>query len=169
MANSAAPLVNIFGTTDHLIPLILDDLSDVESRTRARGAEGPSIAWHLGHLLSYRCQGLQMLGQPDANPYEKAFGSSPATDGGDYPTAAELSEQWGNVSERFMAALSSATEETLATPVSGGAHAEESVRDKMAFLAFHEGYHIGSIAALQKTIGKASPPEKIMAAMQGGA
>ena len=169
MANSAAPLMNIFGTTDHLIPLILDDLSDVESRTRARGDDGPSIAWHLGHLLSYRCQGLQMMGQSEANPYETAFGSSPATDGGDYPTTAELSEQWRRVSERFMAALSSATEEALATPVSGGAHAEESVRDKIAFLAFHEGYHMGSIAALQKTIGKSSPPEKIMAAMQGGA
>ena len=168
MANSAAPLMNIFGTTDHLIPLILDDLSDSESRARARGEHGPSIAWHLGHLLSYRHQGLQMLGQTDDNPYEAAFGSSPATAGGGYPTTAELSEQWSRVGEQFMGALSSATEEALAAPVRGGAHAAESVRDKIAFIAFHEGYHLGSIAALQKTIGKSSPPEKIMAAMQTG-
>ena len=51
MANSAAPLMNIFGTTDHLIPLILDDLSDAVARTRARDEEGPSIAWHLGPPL----------------------------------------------------------------------------------------------------------------------
>ena len=50
MANSTAPLMHVSGTADHLIPLILDDLSEVESRTRARGADGPSIAWHLGHL-----------------------------------------------------------------------------------------------------------------------
>jgi hypothetical protein len=37
MANSAAPLMNIFGTTDYLIPLVLDDLSDADARTRARG------------------------------------------------------------------------------------------------------------------------------------
>ena len=164
MANSAAPLVNIFGITDHVIPLILDDLSDSEARTRARGEDGPSIAWHLGHLLSYRHQGLQMLDRTTDNPYEAAFGSSPATDGADYPTAAELSEQWSRVSDRFMGALTSATDEAFAAPVSDGAHAEESVRDKIAFLAFHEGYHMGSIAALQKTIGKSSPPEKIMAA-----
>ena len=166
MANSAAPLMNIFGTTDHLIPLILDDLSDAVARTRARDEEGPSIAWHLGHLLSYRHVGLQMLSQADDNPYETMFASSPATDGRDYPTTAELSEQWSSVSERFMSALASATEEALAAPVSGGPHAEECVRDKLAFLAFHEGYHLGSIAALQKALGQSSPPEKIMAAMK---
>jgi hypothetical protein len=36
MANSAAPLMNIFGTTDYLIPLILEGLSDADARTRAR-------------------------------------------------------------------------------------------------------------------------------------
>ena len=187
MANSAAPLMNIFGTTDHLIPLILDDLSDAESRVRARGDDGPSIAWHLGHLLSYRHQGLQLLGQADGNPYEEAFERSPATDGRDYPTelseqwsrvstrflgaissATELSEQWSRVSTRFLGAISSATEEAITAPVTGGAHAEESVCDKIAFLAFHEGYHIGGIAALQKTIGKSTPAEKIVAAMKGG-
>ena len=166
MANSAAPLMNIFGTTDHLIPLILDDLSDVDARTRARDDEGPSIVWHLGHLLSYRHKMLQWLGQSEANPYESAFGSTPATDGRDYPTTAELSEQWSYVSERFMGALASASEEALAAPVQGGPHAEECVRDKIAFFAFHEGYHLGSIATLQKALGKHSPPEKIMAAMQ---
>ncbi len=166
MANSAAPLMNIFGTTDHLIPLILDDLSDAVARTRARDEEGPSIAWHLGHLLSYRHVGLQMLSQADDNPYETMFASSPATDGRDYPTTAELSEQWSSVSGRFMSALASATEEALDAPVSGGPHAEECVRDKIAFIAFHEGYHLGSIAALQKALGQSSPPEKIMAAMK---
>ncbi len=168
MTNSAAPLMKIFGTTDQLIPLILHDLSDSESRTRARSEEGPSIAWHLGHLLSYRYQGLQILGQPDNNPYEVAFGSSPATDGGDYPTTAELSEKWNRLSERFTATLTSVTEQALSAPVGDGAHAEKNVRDRIAFLAFHEGYHMGSIAALQKTIGKSSPPEKIMAAMKAG-
>ena len=67
-----------------------------------------------------------------------------------------------------MGALSSATDEALAAPVGSGPHAEDSVRDKFAFTAFHEGYHLGGIAALQKTIGKSSPPEKIMAAMQTG-
>ena len=168
MANSAAPLMNIFGTTDHLIPLILDDLSDAESRVRARGDEGPSIAWHLGHLLSYRHQGLQLLGQADDNPYEEAFERSPATDGRDYPTTTELSEQWSRVSTRFLGAISSATEEAITAPITSGVHAEKSVCDQIAFLAFHEGYHIGGIAALQKTIGKSTPAEKIVAAMKGG-
>jgi uncharacterized damage-inducible protein DinB len=167
MANSAASLMTIFGTTDYLIPLIVEDLSDADARARAREGDGPSIAWHLGHLLSYRVNGLNLLGQTVDNPYEAAFGTSPATDGRDYPTTAELGAQWASVSERFMAALGSATEEDLQAPAPGGAHAEECVRDKFAFFAFHEGYHTGSIAALQKELGKSSPPKKIMAAMKG--
>jgi uncharacterized damage-inducible protein DinB len=167
MANSAAPLMNVFGTTDHLIPLILEGLSDADARTRAREGNGPSIAWHLGHLLSYRSTGLKLLGQDADNPYEAAFGSSPATDGRDYPTTAELGAQWDSVSERFTAALATATDEELQAPAPGGAHAEDCVRDTLAFFAFHEGYHMGSIAALQKALGKSSPPEKIMAAMKG--
>lgn len=166
MANTAAPLVNIFGTTDHLIPLILDDLSDPDARQRARGTDGPSIAWHLGHLLSYRHQGLRLLGEADENPYTETFEDHPATDGRDYPTTTELGKRWDQASKRFLGALSAATEEVLAAPVSG-AHQEQSVRDKIAFLAFHEGYHMGAIAALQKSIGQDTPPEKIVAAMKG--
>ena len=36
MANSAAPLLHIFGITDYLIPLVLEDLSDSDP---ARGHE----------------------------------------------------------------------------------------------------------------------------------
>jgi uncharacterized damage-inducible protein DinB len=158
--------MNIFGTTDHLIPLILDDLSDADARERARDGAGPSIVWHLGHLLSYRHMGLRLLNQADENPYEASFGSSPASDGQDYPTTVELSEQWGRVSERFLTVLSGATDEALSAPVPGGPHAEECVRDKLAFMAFHEGYHMGSIATLQKELGQDTPPEKISAAMK---
>ena len=135
--------------------------------TSDRSELGPSIAWHLGHLLSYRSNGLKLLGHDADNPYKLAFGSSPATDGRDYPTAAELGAQWTSLSQQFMAALASATDEDLQAPVPSGAHAEECVQDKFAFFAFHEGYHIGSITALQKEFGKSSPPEKIMAAMKG--
>ena len=100
------------------------------------------------------------------NPYEAAFANSPATDGSDYPTVAELTSQWKDVGERFTTALSSASDEKLAAPVGAGPHAEQSVRDQIAFLAFHEGYHMGSVAALQKTIDKSTPAEKIVAAMK---
>ena len=43
MSNTAAPLLSIFGTTDHIVPLVLEDLTEAEARTRARGDEGPSI------------------------------------------------------------------------------------------------------------------------------
>ena len=168
MANSAAPLMNIFGTTDHLIPLILDDLSDAESRVRARETRGRRSPGTWVTSSRTATKGCNCLGQADDNPYEEAFERSPATDGRDYPTTTELSEQWSRVSTRFLGAISSATEEAITAPITSGVHAEKSVCDQITFLGFHEGYHLGGIAPLQKTIGKSTPAEKIVAAMKGG-
>ncbi len=167
MTDLTTPLANIFATTDQLIPLVLDQLTDRMSRTRARDDEGPSISWHLGHLLHYRCTALDLLGMDAANPYRAPFFDNAATDGANYPTVAELREQWAAVSARLLDALAKAGDDALAAPVSGGAHAEQTVLDKLAFTAFHEGYHMGGIAAIQKQLGLQSPPEKIMAQMTG--
>ena len=169
MPNTAAPLQSVFGTTDRVVPLVLEDLTDAESRVRARGDAGPSIAWHLGHLLSYRSQAIRLLGQDADNPFETRFGATGATSGDDYPTVSELQRQWADVSGRLHEALGGVSEAALVAPVGAGPHAEQTVQDNLAFVAFHEGFHLGGIAAIQKTLGKQTPAEKIMAAMQANA
>jgi uncharacterized damage-inducible protein DinB len=54
------------------------------------------------------------------------------------------------------------TEEALDAPVEG-VHDERTLRDKLAFLAFHEGYHLGAIGAMRKAMGHRGPAERIMA------
>ena len=149
--------------TDFLMPLVLDDLSDEQARERSRGEEGPSIAWTVGHLLPYRVHVLGLLGEERENPYEARFGSVAASEGSDYPSLAELSEAWSSVGDDFRNVLTSKSEEELDFVSEGGAHDERSLRDQIVFFAWHEGYHLGAIGTMRKSLGLLGPAEKVMA------
>jgi len=167
MSDTAKTLMGTFGTTDFLVPLVLEDLSEEDARKRSRDGEGPPIAWIVGHLLHYRYFVMNLLGQERANPQEDTF-TQAATDGTDYPTIGELQEQLGTLGPDFHAALMSQTEEDW--DASGTrAQDERSLRDQVIFFAWHEGDHMGALGALRKDMGYPGPAEKVMAAREAGA
>jgi uncharacterized damage-inducible protein DinB len=157
-----------FGTTDFLIPVVLEDLSEEDARKRSRDGEGPSIAWTVGHLMHYRYYVMSMLGDEHVDPAGETF-TQAATDGSDYPMLGELQEQWAALGSDFQAALMSKTEEEWDAQGTGEAHDERSLRDQVTFYAWHEGYHMGALGALRKEMGYPGPAEKVMAAREAGA
>ena len=167
MSDTAKTLMGTFGMTDFLVPLVLEDLSDEDARKRSRDGDGPSITWMIGHLMHYRCYVMSMLGDERVDPAGETF-TQAATDGSDYPTTAELQEQWGALASDFQAALMSKTEDDWNAPGTG-AHDEKSLRDQVTFLAWHEGYHMGALGALRKEMGYPGPAEKVMVAREAGA
>ena len=169
MSGTVETLMGLFGMTDFLMPLVLDDLSDEQARTRSRGGEGPSIAWTVGHLLYYRTHVLSLLGEQRENPYDEKFSNSAATDGSDYPSVADLSEAWQSVGDDFRTVLTSKSEEELDFVSEGGAHDEKSLRDQVVFFAWHEGYHLGALGAIRKSLGLLGPAERVMALREADA
>lgn len=161
MSGTTQTLMGIFGTTDFLVPLVLEDLSEEEARLRSRDGAGPSITWSIGHLLHYRYYLLGMLGAPRDNPHGDTFSES-ATDGDGYPAMAELESEWGDVAKAFRDALSSKTEEEWSAPGTGW-HDEKSLRDQVTFLAWHEGYHLGAVGVMRKEMGYLGTAEKVRA------
>ena len=152
------------GTTNMLMPLVLGDVSDTQSRQRTRDGAGPSIAWEVGHMLAYRCQLIQLLGTPKESPFVAAFSTTSATDGSDYPTVAEFREGWEQTRSELQQALDVATEATVRGAAAGpGPHAGRSVLDAVAFFVFHEAYHMGALGAIRKSIGLPGPAELVMA------
>ncbi len=164
MNEGAKTLLGVSGTVDFLMPLVLADLSDEQARKRSRGDAGPSIAWTVGHLLHYRCNAMKLVGHTRDNPYAARFDTTAASDGSDYPTIAALLDEWRQVGEEFRSAIGRVSEQTLDAPAAGGAHDEQGVRDKLAFFAFHEGYHLGVIGTIRKALGLPGPAERVMAA-----
>jgi uncharacterized damage-inducible protein DinB len=168
MSRTTQTLMGTFGMTDYLMPMVLEDLSDEDARRRARGDEGPSIAWTVGHLLHYRLHVMGLLGRPaQENPYAERFGKADATGGSDYPTVSELREQWDSVAQDLRALLDATSDEDF-DKHGEGPHAERSLRDQVTFFAWHEGYHMGAIGAQLKALGYLGPAEKVMAARSKG-
>ena len=167
MSDTSKTLMGTFVTTDFLVPLVLEDLSEDDARKRSRDGEGPSIAWIVGHLLHYRHFVMNLLGHDRVNPHGETF-TQTATDGSAYPTVGELQEQWEALRSDFQAALMSQTEEDW--DASGtGAHDERSLRDQVIFFAWHEGYHMGALGALRKDMGYPGPAEKVISTREAGA
>lgn len=162
MAESTA-LAGLFGTTDFMVPIVLGGLKDEQARHRPRGEGGPSIAWTVGHLLHYRISALKRLGVTRENPFGDDFGTGSATDGSDYPTVAELKSAWEEVSTEFMAGISGVTEEALDVVLEDGWSPDQTLRDQIVFLAWHEGYHLGAIGQMRKTMGLPGPAEAVQA------
>jgi uncharacterized damage-inducible protein DinB len=163
MDGSAKTLAGLYGMTEFMIPMVLDDLSDDEACARPRGEGGPSIVWTIGHLLSYRIFMLKRFGSELDDPYAEKFRDAPATDGSDYPSMAELRAAWEAVSGDFMDAVSSLSEEQLDAPLEDGWHEEQVLRDQVVFFAWHEGYHMGAIGQVRKALGLLGPAERVMA------
>lgn len=151
-----------FRLTDYLVPMALEDVTDEDARKRARGDEGPSIAWLVGHMLHYRYHVMSLLGVNRPDPWKERFASAEATDGSGYPTVAELREAWDAVADEFAEAMASKTDADFERPVEGP-HDEETLRDQLVFYAWHEGYHMGALGAQLKRLGYLGPAEKVMA------
>ena len=154
-----------FRTTHHILSLALADLDDASARRRTRGTDGPSIAWTVGHLLDHRFKVLQLLGVERESPYTAQFGRTAATSGEEYPSVESLRRQWAEVHADLEAAFDNAPSDLLDRQLPGsGAHGESSIRDKLAFYAWHEGYHTGVIGAARKALGLQGPAELVAAA-----
>ena len=160
-------LMSIFRTTHNVLQLSLADLDDPTARRRTRGNSGPSITWTVGHLLDHRFRVLQLLGVDRASPYASDFAETPATAGTNYPTLEALREQWAQVHADLEAAFAHAPAGLADRPLPGaGAHGETRIRDRLAFYAWHEGYHTGVIGAARKAFDLPGPAELVRAASQ---
>jgi uncharacterized damage-inducible protein DinB len=130
----------------------LEGISHEES-LRAPEPGGNSLNWVLGHLLSYRNRILALLGQPPAwdSPQAARYarGSAPLGPDDDPVPLATLRAGFDRSQQLLLAALEAIPEEDLAAVNERG----EPLAQRLAMLAFHEGYHGGQIALLRRLLG----------------
>ena len=144
MVTIAQTLREQFRLTSWIVNLVLTDTSNEIAIKRARGGEGASISWLIGHMLAYRYQAMNLLGAEKENLFE-SFMKEDANDGGGYADIAELLTTWNELHGEFDAFLEGVSDEQLLAPLptKDGPHDEKRVLDTMAFFAWHEAHHHG--------------------------
>jgi uncharacterized damage-inducible protein DinB len=150
----AQALVKIFEMSHMALTRNLDGITPEES-LQAPDPGGNSLNWVLGHILWGRSNLFKMLDLPPLWEPEKiaryARGSAPIGEG---DPAAEPFEEIRAVFERsqepLMEALRSLPAERLAAVDEKG----QSLAQRLAMLAFHEGYHGGQAGLLRRLLGR---------------
>ncbi len=155
------PIVGLYGLSNGILATSISDLSDQDAKVRLRDGAGPSVAWTIGHLCHYKHVVLGLLGEPRENLFASRFENTPASDGTDYPSPAVLAATFSRLNTDLCGALASASARLDAPMPGGGPHDEKRVLDTVLFLAWHEAYHLGSIGAIRKELGRKAIAELV--------
>lgn len=132
----------------------VNGLSYEEVHRRA-GLTAGSMLWIAGHVLVYRSRMLQAAGLTFDCPWVSLFSRgatllSPA----EYPDMDEIVRFFDDLTARLNTAIGSLDESALEreteirTPVP-----DRTTRGVIAFLIYHEAYHVGQMALIRKILG----------------
>jgi uncharacterized damage-inducible protein DinB len=150
-----APLAVIFAVNDGLITRALEGLSEDELWTRTSERTNPMF-WLYGHIVHTRGALLRALGDDFRTGWGDKFQRGAVLLPRDaYPNQAEIGQLRGESSARIQARLAALTDEQLNAPPTATLPAVKNMADQIAFLAFHEAYHVGQLGLLRKMLGHA--------------
>lgn len=158
----ALPIVALYGLSNGILATSIKDLSDQDAKVGTRAGAGPSVAWTIGHLCHYKVQTLGLLGQSRDNSFSALFEKTPASDGSNYPTLAELVASFGALTAELTAAVGSESGRArFESPMPGaGPHEEKQVLDTIRRLQHDRqpASHAGRTARIQA--GSQSPARR---------
>jgi len=151
-----------FRYTHQSFELAVDDLDRGQLLHRTRGGSGPSILWHLGHLMHYRIIVLNRLGEPRESPYAASFGSEGATGGAEYPEIDALRSQWNALHAEVERAFENVSDAQLDATyrLADGRESERTLLQALGFFGWHEAMHMGGITVIRVELGVPSLAER---------
>jgi len=148
------PVASILSLNSALLLRALDgvDQSTAEKRPNDRTN---SLAFLACHALDARFYLLRLAGHERTNPWQSLFDA--ATDVSsmkEYPPLYELVAEWEELHEATLDHLAGLTAVELDAECGDRFPTEDrSVLGGIAFLAFHEAYHVGQMGFLRKYFG----------------
>ena len=154
MDTDFANITGMFKTNTDLMNKAITEVSP--DRWFAKpGDESNHLMWVLGHVLWSRSNILKLLNEPCEIPSASLFSrGAQLAEEKDYPSVEEMREAWHEVSTKLSAALANASGETLSrAALPGPPSFNGKLSGTVAFLAFHETYHVGQVSYLKKWLG----------------
>jgi len=152
---SSEQLIHLFERTHWVIVKQTDGLTHADSLMQLP-FRGNCLNWVLGHLMVYRDKVLELLGEAsilsesETRLYKR--GSTPITDSDSSVKLEKLLKGLEQSQERISAGLKIVTSDTMDERVDEGK--EQTVRERIEFLQWHETYHVGQLEILRQLAGK---------------
>jgi hypothetical protein len=135
--------------------LVTKAIADVpaDQWVRKPGDDSNHMLWVVGHLVWARGNVAKTLGSPWSISWAKQFARGAAAGEATlYPPVDEVRQAWTDVSGELATVSPKASAELLDQP-----HDKPTFDGKVggfiAFLAFHETYHVGQLGYLRKWLG----------------
>ena len=154
MNNNFANIEGMFKTNTDIVRKALDEVPP-ESWFLKPGDESNHLMWVAGHLVVHRAAALKYLGGDWDASWSSLFkrGEKLTVDE-KYPSIEEIRNAWEIVSKKLFASLSNPPAERLSQPAPQGPPSFDGrISGQVAFLAFHETYHVGQVSYLRKWLG----------------
>jgi uncharacterized protein YndB with AHSA1/START domain len=149
-----APVALIFKLNSGLIRSSLEGLTAAELWQRPTPHNNP-LLWVVGHIVATRAALLGRLGEPIDTGWGDLFARGAVLhEPSRYPSRDEIERVHRTVADRLKARFASLTEADLVAPANGKPlPGVTTVAEQLAFLAFHESYHVGQLAYIRKSLG----------------
>jgi uncharacterized damage-inducible protein DinB len=148
------PVAGILGLNSALFRRALKGM-DQESAERRPNEHTNSLAFVACHALDARFYLMRMCGHDMTNPWRELFDAAhDVSDMKEVPPVYELLTVWEEVHEATLEHLQEMSDSELDADSSERFPTEDgSLLGGIAFLAFHEAYHVGQMGLLRKYLG----------------
>ncbi len=148
------PVAAVYQASDGMFCRALAGLTREQGLARLVGDANP-LLWIAAHVTVTRYGLARMLGVDRPRPWGARFArGSEVGDPATLPDAAEVLAAWEELRAPFAGRLGELTDAELDAPSPSPIPIQDkSVLGAMAVLAYHEGYHVGQIALVRKTLG----------------
>jgi hypothetical protein len=155
MDQAISHVLGLMDIVDNLYAKALHGL-DATELTRAPTENSNPMVWMAGHLAQSRVRLARLLGVERDVPWPSLFlrGSPPPESEG-YPALAEIRREWETAGSALRSRLRTMTDEELygelqvKIPSTDG-----TLEGAIVFALFHEGYHVGQMGYVRRTLGK---------------
>jgi uncharacterized damage-inducible protein DinB len=154
MDTNFANIEGMFKTNTDIVKKALDEVPPDRWFLKP-GDDSNHLMWVAGHLVVHRAAVLKHLGADWEAPWSSLFkrGAKRTADE-DYPSIDEIRNAWKEVTKKLFASLNDPPSERLSQPAPQGPPSfDGKVSGQVAFLAFHETYHVGQVSYLRKWLG----------------
>ncbi len=152
--NSASPVAALFTLNERLIKKSLAEFPEDHIHSRPNDNTN-SCHWIFGHITTARYEVANFLGSNLERSYGKLFSmSSELKSPSDYPPLSELLQSFEEACAATNESFAAITEDEFNAPTKNAFPSQDNtVRGCVTFLNFHETYHVGQMALVQRFFG----------------